>query len=214
MVLRLTNFTEVWRKKFERCGPSEDLTPLHNAYLFAAERHGNQKRKSGEPYITHPIAVAKVLTEMQMDLVSLQTGLLHDVVEDTSVKIEEIKERFGEDVARCVDGVTKLSKIRLANREDRQAESIRKMLLAMTGDIRVVIVKLADRLHNLRTIKALPADRQIRIAQETIEIYAPDRASPGNGQSPRRTRGFVLSNSGAGSVRRAGERDRIKATGK
>jgi GTP pyrophosphokinase len=110
---------------------------------------------------------------MQMDLVCLQTGLLHDVLEDCKIKAEEIKEKFGEDVARCVDGVTKLSKISLANREDRQAESLRKMLLAMTSDIRVIIVKLADRLHNLRTISALPRERQEAIAQETIDIYAP-----------------------------------------
>ena len=175
-VLESSQVDELYRsleEKVRALRPDEDLSPLQRAYQFAAERHGDQKRKSGDPFITHPIAVAGVLTEMQMDLVCLQTGLLHDVVEDTSVKIEEIKERFGEDVARCVEGVTKLSKIRLANREDRQAESIRKMLLAMTGDIRVVIVKLADRLHNLRTISSLPRERQIAIAQETIEIYAP-----------------------------------------
>jgi GTP pyrophosphokinase len=153
--------------------PGEDLEPLRRAYEFASERHGQQKRKSGEPYITHPIAVAKLLTDMQMDMVCLQTGLLHDVVEDTGVKLDEIRERFGEDVARCVDGVTKLSKISLANREDRQTESLRKMLLAMTGDIRVIIVKLADRLHNMRTIESLAPERQVAIAQETIDIYAP-----------------------------------------
>src|SRR5581483_1947757 len=135
--------------------PKEDLVALDRAYRYAAERHKNQKRKSGEPYITHPLEVAHIRADMQMDLVSLQTGLLHDVLEDTSGKLEEIKEKFGEDVARCLDGVTKLSKISLANREDRQAESLRKMLLAMTADIRVVIVKLADRLHNMRTIDAL-----------------------------------------------------------
>jgi guanosine-3',5'-bis(diphosphate) 3'-pyrophosphohydrolase len=153
--------------------PDEDLEPIHRACVFAAERHRTQKRKSGEPYITHPIAVAKLLIDMQMDTVCLQTGLLHDVVEDTGVKLDEIKERFGDDVARCVDGVTKLSKISLGNREDRQAESLRKMLLAMTGDIRVIIVKLADRLHNMRTIDSLTPERQIAIAQETIDIYAP-----------------------------------------
>ena len=153
--------------------PDEDVEPLHRAFTFAAERHGPQKRKSGEPYITHPIAVANVLVDMQMDMVSLQTGLLHDVVEDTAVKVDEVEERFGDEVARCVDGVTKLSKISLGNREDRQAESLRKMLLAMTGDIRVIIVKLADRLHNMRTIGSLPRERQISIAQETIDIYAP-----------------------------------------
>ncbi|MCU1291351.1 MAG: (p)ppGpp synthetase SpoT/RelA [Bryobacterales bacterium] len=153
--------------------PGEDLEPIHRAYVFAAERHSGQKRKSGEPYVTHPIAVAKILTDMQMDMVCLQTGLLHDLVEDTGVKLQEIEERFGPDVARCVDGVTKLSKISLANREDRQAESLRKMLLAMTGDIRVIIVKLADRLHNMRTLQSLPPERQVAIAQETIDIYSP-----------------------------------------
>ncbi len=153
--------------------PKEDLAALHRAFQFASEYHKSQKRKSGEPYITHPLAVAHILADMQMDLVSLETGLLHDAVEDTSAKLEQIREQFGEDVGRCVDGVTKLSKISLANREDRQAESLRKMLLAMTGDIRVIIVKLADRLHNMRTIGALSRERQESIAQETIDIYAP-----------------------------------------
>ncbi len=153
--------------------PKDDLTALDQAYRFAAEHHKNQKRKSGEPYITHPLAVAHILADMQMDLVSLETGLLHDVVEDTAAKLDQIKEKFGEDVARCVDGVTKLSKISLANREDRQAESLRKMLLAMTGDIRVIIVKLADRLHNMRTIRGLSRERQESVAQETLDIYAP-----------------------------------------
>ncbi|MGI8960423.1 MAG: RelA/SpoT family protein [Bryobacteraceae bacterium] len=153
--------------------PNEDLSGLDNAYRFAARAHKGQTRESGEPYISHPLAIAHLLADMQMDLVCLETGLLHDVLEDSKTKLEEIKEKFGEDVARCVDGVTKLSKISLANREDRQAESLRKMLLAMTSDIRVIIVKLADRLHNLRTISALPRERQEAIAQETIDIYAP-----------------------------------------
>jgi guanosine-3',5'-bis(diphosphate) 3'-pyrophosphohydrolase len=151
----------------------DDVTVLERAYRFAAERHGPQIRKSGEPYITHPLSVAHILADMQMDLVCLETGLLHDLIEDTKTRLEEIKSLFGEDVARCVDGVTKLSKISLANREDRQAESLRKMLLAMTGDIRVIIVKLADRLHNMRTISSLPPERQQAIAQETLDIYAP-----------------------------------------
>jgi guanosine-3',5'-bis(diphosphate) 3'-pyrophosphohydrolase len=153
--------------------PNEDLSGLDSAYRFAAQAHYGQRRESGESYISHPLAVTHILADMQMDLVCLQTGLLHDVLEDSKTKAEEIKEKFGEDVARCVDGVTKLSKISLANREDRQAESLRKMLLAMTSDIRVIIVKLADRLHNLRTISALPRERQEAIAQETIDIYAP-----------------------------------------
>jgi GTP pyrophosphokinase len=153
--------------------PNEDVEPLRRAYVFASEHHKKQKRKSGEPYITHPIAVANVLLDMQMDMVCLETGLLHDVVEDTSVKLDDIRERFGDEVARCVDGVTKLSKISMASREDRQAESLRKMLLAMTGDIRVIMVKLADRLHNMRTIHSLRPERQHAIAQETLDIYAP-----------------------------------------
>ncbi|MGC2662096.1 MAG: bifunctional (p)ppGpp synthetase/guanosine-3',5'-bis(diphosphate) 3'-pyrophosphohydrolase [Bryobacteraceae bacterium] len=159
--------------KIRALRPNEDLSGLDRAYRFAAEFHKNQQRQSGEPYMMHPLAVTHLLADMQMDLVCLETGLVHDIVEDTSVKLDEIKERFGEEVARCVDGVTKLSRISLANREDRQAESLRKMLLAMTSDIRVVIVKLADRLHNMRTITALPRERQERIAQETIDIYAP-----------------------------------------
>ncbi len=153
--------------------PKEDLQVLERTFRFAADAHKNQKRKSGEPYITHPLAVANILAEMQMDTVCLQTGLLHDVVEDCGVTLDQVRETFGEDVARCVDGVTKLSKISFANREDRQAENLRKMLLAMTTDVRVVIVKLADRLHNMRTIASLSPERRESIAQETIEIYAP-----------------------------------------
>jgi GTP diphosphokinase / guanosine-3',5'-bis(diphosphate) 3'-diphosphatase len=153
--------------------PQEDLQPLERAYRFAAERHRGQKRVSGEPYMIHPLLVTRQLAEMQMDMTCLETGLLHDVVEDTSATIEEIRKNFGEEVARCVDGVTKLSKLDLASREERQAESVRKMLLAMVEDIRVILVKLADRLHNMRTLGSLPREKQERIAQETIDIYAP-----------------------------------------
>jgi len=159
--------------KIHAIRPREDLAPLEKAFRFAADHHKSQTRKSGEPYICHPLEVAHILADMQMDLVCMETALLHDTVEDTSAKPEELRAIFGEDVARCVDGVTKLSKISLANREDRQAESLRKMLLAMTADIRVIIVKLADRLHNMRTIGALPRERQEAIAQETLDIYAP-----------------------------------------
>jgi GTP pyrophosphokinase len=175
-VLEAPQVEELYRsleEKVRALRPKEDLAALDRAYRFAADRHKPQKRKSGEPYITHPLAVAHILADMQMDLVCLETGLLHDVLEDTSAKPEELREKFGEDVARCVDGVTKLSKISFANRDDRQAESLRKMLLAMTTDIRVIIVKLADRLHNMRTIGSLPPDRREAVAQETIDIYAP-----------------------------------------
>jgi GTP pyrophosphokinase len=160
-------------EKVRALRPNEDMPAIERAFRFAVERHGPQKRVSGEPYMMHPLAVTNVLADMQMDLVCLQTGLLHDILEDTQTKLSEIAANFGEDVARCVDGVTKLTKIARVNREERQAESLRKMLLAMTSDIRVIIVKLADRLHNMRTLEPLSRERQERIAQETIDIYAP-----------------------------------------
>jgi GTP pyrophosphokinase len=153
--------------------PKDDFTQLEEAYRVASEAHKDQKRVSGEPYMVHPLNVTLILADMQMDLVCLETGLLHDTVEDTRVGLDQIRKEFGEEVARCVDGVTKLSKLHLYSREERQAESVRKMLLAMVNDIRVIIVKLADRLHNMRTLQFLPRDRQQRIAQETLEIYAP-----------------------------------------
>jgi GTP diphosphokinase / guanosine-3',5'-bis(diphosphate) 3'-diphosphatase len=153
--------------------PKDDFTQLEKAYRVASEAHKDQRRVSGEPYMVHPLNVTLILADMQMDLVCLETGLLHDTVEDTRVSLDQIRKDFGEEVARCVDGVTKLSKLHLYSREERQAESVRKMLLAMVNDIRVIIVKLADRLHNMRTLQFLPRDRQQRIAQETLEIYAP-----------------------------------------
>lgn len=153
--------------------PKDDFTLLEKAYRVASEAHKDQTRVSGEPYMVHPLNVTLILADMQMDLVCLETGLLHDTVEDTRVSLDQIRKDFGEEVARCVDGVTKLSKLHLYSREERQAESVRKMLLAMVNDIRVIIVKLADRLHNMRTLQFLPRERQQRIAQETIEIYAP-----------------------------------------
>jgi GTP diphosphokinase / guanosine-3',5'-bis(diphosphate) 3'-diphosphatase len=153
--------------------PKEDLTLLEKAFRRAAEAHQGQMRESGEPYMIHPLQVTMILADMQMDMVCLITGLLHDTVEDTSFTLDQIKKEFGPEVATCVDGVTKLSKLKFYSREERQAESVRKMLLAMVNDIRVILVKLADRLHNMRTLDALSRDRQLRIAQETAEIYAP-----------------------------------------
>lgn len=153
--------------------PWEDFGALRKAFEFAAKHHERQRRKSGEPYILHPLGVAEILFEMKMDLVSLQSGLLHDVLEDTAVTFPEFSREFGEQVARVVDGVTKIGKLDLHGKEERQAESLRKMLLAMVSDIRVIIVKLADRLHNMRTLGSLPRDRQEKIATETVEIYAP-----------------------------------------
>jgi GTP pyrophosphokinase len=159
--------------KIQSLRPREDLAQVEKAYRFAVECHQGQVRASGEPYVFHPLNVAFILADMNMDLVCVQTGLLHDVLEDTGVPADELRKRFGEEVARCVDGVTKLSKLKFYSREERQAESVRKMLLAMVDDVRVVIVKLADRLHNMRTLGALSAERQQRISQETLEIYAP-----------------------------------------
>jgi GTP pyrophosphokinase len=160
-------------ERIHRSRPNEDLGPLKKAFQFASAHHGDQTRLSGEPFMVHPIAVTTILADMNMDLVGLQTGLLHDVVEDTGVTAEEVRKLFGEQVALTVDGVTKLGKLDFYTAEARQAESYRKMFLAMTNDIRVILVKLADRLNNMRTLGNLPRDKQERIARETLEIYAP-----------------------------------------
>jgi len=153
--------------------PTEDLSGLRAAYQYAAERHSSQTRISGEPFMIHPLMATRILAEMNMDMVCLETGLLHDVVEDAGASLDDIRKMFGEEVARCVDGVTKLNKLDLYSPEARQAENFRKMLLAMVNDIRVIIVKLADRMHNMRTLSSLSPERQERIAKETLEIYAP-----------------------------------------
>jgi GTP pyrophosphokinase len=153
--------------------PSEDLAPIIKAWEFCVRYHEGQLRASGEPYIIHPLEVAEVLAEMKLDATAIAAGLLHDAVEDTPVTSEEIATAFGEQVAHIVEGVTKIDKIQFANREDRQAENVRKMLLAMVSDVRVVLIKLADRLHNMRTLEHLKPDRQEAIARETLDIYAP-----------------------------------------
>ncbi|MGE0126779.1 MAG: bifunctional (p)ppGpp synthetase/guanosine-3',5'-bis(diphosphate) 3'-pyrophosphohydrolase [Blastocatellales bacterium] len=146
---------------------------LRRAYIYSAKAHKNQVRASGEPYLIHPLSVAGILADMKMDVATVSTGLLHDVVEDTLASIGDIKGMFGEDVANLVDGVTKISNLGKKSKEEAQAENLRKMILAMTNDIRVVLVKLADRLHNMRTLSFLPPDKRKRIAQETLEVYAP-----------------------------------------
>ena len=153
--------------------PTEDTAPIQKAWEFCVKYHEGQMRASGEPYIIHPLEVAEVLAEMKLDATAIAAGLLHDAVEDTPVTSAEIATAFGEQVAHIVEGVTKIDKIQFANREDRQAENVRKMLLAMVSDVRVVLIKLADRLHNLRTLEHLKPDRQEAIAQETLDIYAP-----------------------------------------
>ncbi len=153
--------------------PQVDLEPVRRAFAFAVEAHGSQRRATGEPYVTHPIASGQILAELGIDPVAIQAALLHDVPEDTEFSLDDVEERFGPEVARLVDGVTKLSKFSTHSHEQQQAENIRKMFLAMAEDIRVVLIKLADRLHNMRTLHGLPAEKQQRIARQTMEIYAP-----------------------------------------
>jgi GTP pyrophosphokinase len=153
--------------------PGDDLEIIRKAWQFCLQQHEGQKRASGEPYIIHPLEVAQVLAELKMDSTAIAAGLLHDAVEDTDVTSVEIARRFNDQVAHIVEGVTKLDKIKFANREDHQAENIRKMLLAMVTDVRVVIIKLADRLHNMRTLEHLKPEKQQKIARETLDIYAP-----------------------------------------
>ena len=153
--------------------PDADLELLRKAYVFSALEHKGQIRHSGEPYLVHPLEVSDILADMKLDAVCIAAGLLHDVVEDTLTTPEKIRDKFGEDVAHIVEGVTKIGAIPFSSSEERQAENFRKMLLAMVDDIRVILVKLADRLHNMRTLGHLPEERRIKIAQETLDIYAP-----------------------------------------
>jgi GTP pyrophosphokinase len=153
--------------------PNEDISLIRKAWEFCVQHHDGQLRASGEPYIIHPLEVAEVLAEMKLDATAIAAGLLHDSVEDTPATNEEIEASFGDQVAHIVEGVTKIDKIQFANREDRQAENVRKMLLAMVSDVRVVLIKLADRLHNMRTLQHLRPERQEAIARETLDIYAP-----------------------------------------
>ena len=153
--------------------PEEDVDRVHRAYLLAASVHEGQQRASGEPYVTHPIAVARILTGFHMDGHVLAAALLHDTVEDTQASLDQIREQFGEEVAGLVDGVTKLGQVHFETREEAQAENFRKMLLAMSRDLRVIIIKLADRLHNMRTLGYLSESKQRRVGRETLEIFAP-----------------------------------------
>ena len=170
--LTVTKFRELLRT-MRANRPTDDLELVRKAYEYSQKNHAGQLRASGEPYLVHPLGVAQVLAEMKMDAVAIAAGLLHDSVEDTSVTIVDIRKEFGEQVAHIVEGVTKISQIDFATREEQQAENLRKMMLAMVDDIRVVLIKLADRLHNMRTLEHLPPERQQKIAKETLEIYGP-----------------------------------------
>jgi len=168
-MLRITDILDM----AQRFLPATDLEIIEKAYIFSAAVHQGQVRLSGEPYLTHPLEVAGILTKMKMDSATIVTGLLHDTVEDTLATTVEIEEAFGRDVAFLVDGLTKLSKISFHSQEEQQAENFRKMILAMSEDIRILLVKLADRMHNMLTLEFQPEGKQSYIAQETLEIYAP-----------------------------------------
>ncbi len=173
--------SSVWRTddfgrlmgQLERYLPESDLPSISAAYEFAAKAHQGQQRRNGDPYISHPVAVAEILAGLHLDASSIKAALLHDVVEDTANTLPEIQERFGDDVALLVDGVSKIDHLKFDSAAEAQAESFRKMLLAMAKDLRVILVKLADRTHNMRTISSLPVEKQRRIARETLDIYAP-----------------------------------------
>ena len=150
-----------------------DLERVGQAFAFACERHADQRRKSGEQFITHPVGVAKICAGMRLDTETICAALLHDTVEDTSASLEDVREHFGDDIAQLVDGVTKLTGITFQSRDEQQAENYRKMMVAMATDIRVILIKLADRLHNMRTLDALAKQKQIEKAKETLDIFAP-----------------------------------------
>ena len=160
-------------KKAHSYLPEEQVDQILEAYHFAEEAHQGQRRKTGEPYISHPVAVADMLAGLKLDAQTIMAALLHDVIEDTATAKEHLARRFGAEVAELVDGVSKLDQIAFRSRAEAQAESFRKMLLAMVGDIRVILVKLADRTHNMRTLWVMPPEKRRRIAKETLEIYAP-----------------------------------------
>ncbi len=160
-------------QKIQQFHPNADLDLLRRAYDFSAKEHKGQVRRSGEPYLTHPMEVANILADMKLDVACVSVGLLHDIVEDTLTSVEAIREHFGPDVAQIVGGLTKISQIEFSSQKEKQAENFRKLLLAMVDDIRVILVKLADRLHNMRTLEHLPSEKRKRIARETLDIYAP-----------------------------------------
>ena len=160
-------------EKVEANRPKADIDLIRRAYLFSALHHRGQTRASGEPYLVHPLEVADILADMRLDAVSVSTGLLHDVVEDTLVDLDTINSYFGPEITGLVDGLTKIAHISNLSKERQQAENVRKMVLAMITDVRVVLIKLADRLHNMRTMQYLKPEKRARISQETLDIYAP-----------------------------------------
>ena len=168
-MLRITDILD----KTQSYLPASELEMIEKSYIYSARMHQGQVRLSGEPYLTHPMEVAGILADMKMDAATIISGLLHDTVEDTLTTTEQLEKEFGKDVAFLVGGLTKLSRISFGSQEERQAENFRKMILAMSADIRILVVRLADRIHNMRTLQYQPPDRRIYIARETIDVYAP-----------------------------------------
>ncbi len=160
-------------EKVQAYNPHADENLLNRAYVYAMQKHGAQKRASGDPYFNHPLEVASILTDLKLDDATIAVALLHDTIEDTDATRAEIDQLFGSEIGEIVDGLTKIERLQLVTREEAQAENLRKLLLAISADIRVLLVKLADRLHNMRTLDFMPADKQRRIAEETMDIYAP-----------------------------------------
>jgi guanosine-3',5'-bis(diphosphate) 3'-pyrophosphohydrolase len=160
-------------EKVQAYNPHADENLLNRAYVYAMQKHGTQKRASGDPYFNHPLEVASILTDMKLDDATIAVALLHDTIEDTDATRAEIDQLFGAEIGEIVDGLTKIERLQLVTREEAQAENLRKLLLAISADVRVLLVKLADRLHNMRTLEAMPPEKQQRIAQETMDIYAP-----------------------------------------
>ncbi len=160
-------------ERVQRYKPDVNEALLNKAYVYAMQKHGMQKRASGDPYFAHPLEVAAILTDLKLDDASIAVALLHDTIEDTDATRAEIDQMFGAEIGTLVDGLTKIERLQLVTREEAQAENLRKLLLAISADVRVLLVKLADRLHNMRTLDFMPADKRKRIATETMDIYAP-----------------------------------------
>ncbi len=159
--------------RVRRYNPDTDEDLLNRAYVFAMKAHGSQRRASGDPYFSHPLEVAAILTDLELDDATIVAAMLHDTIEDTSVTREDVEELFGPEIAGLVDGLTKLNKLDFATKHAQQAENFRKLLLAIADDARVLLIKLADRLHNMRTLHYVPEQKRARIAQDTLDIYAP-----------------------------------------
>ena len=160
-------------ERVQAYNPKTDEQLLNKAYVYAMQKHGSQVRASGDPYFAHPLEVAAILTDLKLDDATIAVALLHDTIEDTDATRAEIDQLFGSEIGAIVDGLTKIERLNLVTREEAQAENLRKLLLAISADVRVLLVKLADRLHNMRTLEFMPADKRTRIAQETMDIYAP-----------------------------------------